>query len=93
MSNVSNGAATEPASQGSSTDAGPAKFTRHSTVIATLQPSSTSTATTIQAAVKVDSWKQEQSIFLLDMPQEVLEKIFSFLTFKTIAHLRPVSLI
>lgn len=68
----------------SSDSSGPAKYTRHNTVIATLPLSTTQN-------VSPDVPRPNQTIFLLNMPQEVLEKIFSFLSFKTIAHLRPVS--
>lgn len=87
MSSVSGGSAGESSGQGtSSQDFGPAKFTRHSTVIATLASQST-------VIRETDPYKStsNQTIFLLDLPQEVLEKIFSFLSFKNVAHLRPVN--
>lgn len=34
----------------------------------------------------------QRTIFFLDLPQEIIEKIFSYLSFKNVAHLRPVSI-
>lgn len=97
MSSVSNGSAVEASSsgQGTSQDSGPAKFTRHSTVIATLASQSQSQqpapSTSVIKEVDPNKWNPDQTVFLLDLPQEVIEKIFSFLSFKSVAHLRPVS--
>lgn len=88
MSSVSNNAG-ESSGQGTSHDFGPAKFTRHSTVIATLA-SQSATNVIVKEADKT-KWTPDQTVFFLDLPREVIEKIFSFLSFKTIAHMRPVS--
>lgn len=100
MSSVSNGSGGESSSQtsNSNNDSSPAKFTRHNTVIALASQSmSHPIPSTSKTVISYEQWipdqsKPDQSVFLLDLPQEVLEKIFSFLSFKTIAHLRPVSI-
>lgn len=63
---------------------GPAKFTRNSTPAVT--PGCSSTMHFCKALSQ-----SVQSINVLDLPQEVLEKIFSYLSFRNICQLRLVS--
>lgn len=63
------------------TDHGPARSTRNNPVIIPSEPSTSHGRST----------QTKQNIFLLDMPQEVIEKILSYLSFKNICQLRLVS--
>ncbi|XP_056634882.1 F-box only protein 28 isoform X2 [Diorhabda sublineata] len=68
-----------------STSEGPAKFTRNST----------STTTTLAGCSSSMQYSRVpsspvQSTYLLDLPQEIIEKIFSYLRFKNICQLRLV---
>ncbi|CAG9858522.1 unnamed protein product [Phyllotreta striolata] len=66
---------------------GPAKFTRNST---NASCSSTVQYSKSPAAPATSTSSQVQSIHFLDLPQEVIEKIFSYLRFKNICQLRLV---
>ncbi|CAH1173553.1 unnamed protein product [Phaedon cochleariae] len=59
---------------------GPAKSTRNSTIA----------STSFCGMVQTCRAPQVQSVFFLDLPQEVIEKIFSYLPFKNICQLRLV---
>lgn len=63
---------------------GPAKFTRNSA------PSTSSSFSGTMQYCKALS-PPVQSIQLLDLPQEILEKIFSYLPFKNVCQMRLVS--
>lgn len=65
------------------TDHGPARSTRNNTVLIASEASTSHGRST----------QTKQSIFLLDLPQEVTEKILGYLSFKNICQLRLVSLI
>lgn len=53
-------------------------------------PSSSNVSDVIVATPAVPS-TSARTLNLLDLPHEILEKIFSFLGYKNVAHLRPVS--
>lgn len=89
MSSVSNGAGESSSSHNSTNEPGPSKYTRYNTVITTLA----SQAGTSQTVIKYEAPKQEQTVFLMDMPPELIEKILSYLPFKAVAHLRTVSIL
>ncbi|KAJ8968487.1 hypothetical protein NQ317_008344 [Molorchus minor] len=70
-------------SQSPTTPEGPAKFTRNSALGAT---TSTSYGSTMQCSKALSS--PVQSIHFMNLPQEILEKIFSYLSFKKLCQLR-----
>ncbi|KAJ8934377.1 hypothetical protein NQ314_013418 [Rhamnusium bicolor] len=63
---------------------GPAKFTRNSAA------ASTSFNGTMQYCKALSPSPPVQLIYFLDLPQEIIEKIFSYLSFKNICQLRLV---
>ncbi|XP_072390467.1 uncharacterized protein dmpd [Diabrotica undecimpunctata] len=68
---------------------GPAKFTRNSTSTTTTVTAGCSSTVQYSRAPTIPV--QSKFISILDLPQEVLEKIFSYLKFKNICQLRLVS--
>lgn len=67
---------------------GPAKFTRNSTSTTV----SAGCSSTVQYSKVPSPSPPVQSIHLLDLPQEIIEKIFSYIKFKNICQMRLVSL-
>lgn len=69
-------------SEGTSSENGPAKFTRHSTSAGSSNNQGQNCKSNTNPLTKIN---------ILDLPQEIIEKIFSNLTFKNICQLRFVS--
>jgi hypothetical protein len=68
---------------GTVSEAGPSKSLRHSNA----QPPPLPEANSSTHGAEVPS---TQSINLMDLPPEIMLKILGFLSYKTVAHLRPV---
>lgn len=87
MSSVSGGSG-ESSSHNSNPEPGPSKITRYNTVITSVA----SQAGPSHAITRYEpSPSKEQTKFLMDLPQEIIEKIFSYLSYKQVANLRVVS--